>query len=353
MTNYYDKLFSIRLLHGFYNDGLCQDLLIEPTNKCQKLLRDQQIIFKSSPQGGDLLITQKNTGTEEMPVLEPRVNISEDTTFTFKILLENPKFLNITQLDQADIKPSHVYLLSNLPGASESTDGNIRSVEVHNGALTQPRLCVGKTFRHKIEPNLNIVAVAVHNEDNQKIFSLPCGENATDIDVDMQSQTEGIYQLHSINSSGITVATKIYFLSNDHLSTKLFAFIQINYSADILADSEKQHNFTVNFANRSIDWRYTINVREISPLHPDNLDVNTLSIHNPPTSFSKSVISAPPKSVTFSSNLPILLREQAYPGIQLRDGSEVLVEHLPNPVINRLTKAGGSDLQSEMSLTIK
>lgn len=353
MTNYYDKLLSIDLFHSFYNDGDCQDLTLAPTDECQILLRDQQLIFKSSPQGGTLLVTQKNTGTEAAPILEPRVNIAEETIFTFKLLLKNPEFLNITQLNQRDIKPFYTYILSNLPSASETSDGTTRTIETHNGALSHPQPCVGKTFRHQVKAGVNIVAVAVHNAANQKLFSIPCGVNATDISIEMHAYSEGIYQLHSIDSSGTTVETQTYFVSDDYLSTHLFAFIQIHYRADILADSEKQHAFTVNFANRSVDWKYTINVKEISPLNPDNLDVNTLSIHNPPTSFSKSVITVPPKSVTFSSDLPISLREQAYTGIQLRDGAEVLVEHLPNPVINRLTKASGSDLQSEMSLTIK
>lgn len=356
MIDYYKRWFSIKCFHAFYTDGYCRDLAVEPTDECRKTLRRHKLLFKPQENGAVVINEQRNSGTEASPVLEPKIAIESDTIFTFRLTLKNPDFLNITNLNQGLIQPFSAFIFTNAPGASESSDGTVRSVEVHDGALGSPLPIFGKVFRYPLGPNLNGVAIAAHDEAGQFLFQINLISQASEVTIDMNGFPEGIYQLSSLDVLGGTVASTQVFISNAYRTPQLFGFLQVRYTNDILSDAEDQHAFTLSFENRQIRWVYNIDVKEREPDHPDNLDPNTIQLENTPVAFTRSVVTTPPKSVTFTSNQPIALRQKPYTGIQLTNGSgtsQLLIAHMPNPETRTLVKDGASDLRSEMRLTIK
>ena len=359
MIYYYNTLFSIECFHQYYTDGFCRDLQVEPTEECFDTLKGYGLLFKQRDNGGVVIVEQNNTGTEMLPVLEPKVPLEAGTVFTFKICLKNPLFLNITAVDQKEIEPFSVFVFSNKPGAVESIFDGIRSIQVHDGPLAGPVQAVGKVFRHHVNLSLNPVLLAVHDESGLLLSQIPVNSTMPGVTVDLGGYPEGRYELRSLDAAGVVVQSQKVFAGSDFLSPRLFGFLQVRYTPEIMGHSEKQHAFTLDFESRRIDWIYKINVEEIEPGEGESLALNNIQLQRADlsTNFSKSVSLAEPRQVIFSSDDRIKLREKPYKGIQLKDGAavdaDVLIKNMPNPEIDRLVKDEASDLRSEMYLTIK
>jgi hypothetical protein len=355
MTAYYQRLFSIDCRHAFYTDANCHDLLVEPTEECSQLLRRHRLLFKPQDTGGIVITEQRNVGTEAAPVLEPVIAIAPDTTFTFQLRLRNPDFLNITNVNQSLIKPFSAFIFTNAPGAAESSDGIVRSIEVHNGALGNPMAVFGKVFRYAIAPSLNPVTVAVENAAGQRLFQVNLTSATSELTLDLNGFSEDIYQIRSFNELGTEVSSQQVLISDAYTVPQLFGFLLVRYSNDILSDIEDQHAFILSLENRQIRWIYRIDVQEIEPGHPNNLDPNNLQIQNVPVAFTRSVVNTPPRSVTFTSDAAIALQQQPYTKIELRNGAATkpLIANLPNPEPRHLVKDSSANLRAEMRLTIK
>lgn len=356
MTAYYQCLFSIDCRHAFYTNAKCRDLLVEPTEECSQLLHRHRLLFKPLDTGGIVISERRNVGTEVAPVWESVVAIAPDTTFTFQLRLRNPHFLNITNVNQSLIKPFSAFVFTNAPGASESSDGTVRSIQVHNGPLGNPISVFGKVFRYAIAPSLNPVTVAVENTAGQRLFQVNLTPQTSELTLDLNGFSEGIYQIRSFNELGTEVSSQQILISDAYTVPQLFGFLLVRYSNDILSDIEDQHAFTLSFENRQIRWIYRIDVKETEPdaLHPP-LDPNNLQLQNVPVAFTRSVVNTPPRSVTFTSDAAIALQQQPYPKIELRNGAatQPLIANLPNPEPRHLVKDGSANLRAEMRLTIK
>jgi hypothetical protein len=283
------------------------------------------------------------------------VAIAPDTTFTFQLRLRNPNFLNITNVDQSLIKPFSAFVFTNTPGASEFSDGTVRSIQVHNGALGSPVAVFGKVFRYAIAPSLNPVTVAVENATGQRLLQVNLAPQTSELTLDLNRFPEDIYQIRRFNELGTEISSQQILISDAYTVPQLFGFLLVRYSNDILSDVEDQHAFILSFENRQIRWIYQIDVQEIEPGHPNNLDPNSLQLQNAPVTFTRSVVDTPPKSVTFTSDTAIALRQQPYTKIELRNGAATkpLIAHLPNPEPRHLVKDGSANFRAEMRLTIK
>ncbi len=359
MRDYYKPLFSIECAHGFYIGEVCRDLAIEPTAECSVQLGRHRLLFKPQETGGIVIGGQRNIGTETSPILEPQVAIAPDTIFTFQLRLKNPNFLTITNVDQSQIKPFSGFVFFNAPGTPETTDGTIRTVQVHKGALRSPLGFVGKVFRYAIVSGLDVTTVAVHNAAGQKLFQINLLPQLSEARIDLNGFPEGIYHLRSFNASGTEVANETVFVSDAYPLPQLFGFLQVRYRDDLLQGSEEGLVFSLAFENRQITWVYKIDVKDSDSGHPDTLDPNNIQLQSENLAFKRSQIA---EKVTFTSNQPIAMQQKPYQGIQLThstpstNGSETtntLIPHMPNPETRHLVKEGASDFRAEMYLTIR
>ena len=350
---YYKQLFGIEFSHGFYIQAVCHDLLVEPTDECRQVLRHHGLLFKQQAAGGMVIYKQPNIGTASSPILKPKVAIAPDTLLTFQLRLKEPHFLTITNVDQSQIKPFSGFIFCNQPDTPSSTDGITRTVKIHNGALGKPLACVGNVFRYAIALNLNIATVAVHNASGERLVQINVRPQVAEIRLDLNGLPEGMYHLRCFNADGTEVDQETVFVSDAYLVSRLFGFLQIQYRDDLLQGAEEKLVFSLTFENRPIPWMYIIDVKDGEPGHPDTLNPNTIQLQSGTVGFTRSQTA---RRVTFTSDQPIPLKQQAYQGIQLiRDATSkgVLIAHMPNPDLSHLVKEGNSGFRAEMHLTIR
>ena len=359
VIDYYQPLFTIACRHDFYKNGVCPDLTVEPTAECQRILSRHRLWCKATENG--ILVISENQRTD-MGDLVPRVSIAENTRFTFVLKLENSYFFNITQVNQNFVQANSAFIFTASETATPAEDG---TVSIHDGALSDGAIpdnlmiVVDKVFQFPIAQSLDIVRVAVEDEVPQELFALNVQPTDSSVTIDLQGFAEGIYQLRNFDSTGTEISLTRVFSSASRMTSQLFGLVQIPYVSSL-----EEPIYTLNFANRQINWQYEIEVREIAAEHPDNLELDNIELDlasnpfNPAVTFNKEVDVAARK-VSFVSNQRIPLRQQPYTGIQLSyaaDGdSEILIPNMPNPTVSRLSQdeTSSADLKAQMSLTIK
>ncbi|RMG66595.1 MAG: hypothetical protein D6722_14665 [Bacteroidetes bacterium] len=111
----YKKLFQVKAWHGYYREGICPDLVFQPSEATLREFRNCQLVFKSAPEGFVVFYHADRTP----PIL--RVPGFRPPKLTFFIRHQNPRFLHFSDLpmpeDSEDAFPFYAnergYRLSN------------------------------------------------------------------------------------------------------------------------------------------------------------------------------------------------------------------------------------------------
>ena len=347
MGYYFGTIFTIEFLHSYYKNRLCSGLTLKPTEECQRVLQQHRMFFKETPRGGLVVGELKKEGDS----LKPSVKIKEDTSFVFRVLLDNPFFWNITDVDLQKVRPSTVFLFENTDTSSIDASGTIT---IHRGRLSEPVRVSDKLVRYSLE-GLDVATLFVYDRKERVVFGTIVKPEEDALTVDMTGHPEGLYRIKAYSSSGAMLKDDKVFVTSSATEPTPFGFVVVRFTPSILSDDRAEYTFRVEFSSREINWTYRINLKNSGGLHP--IDVSKLRIVRAPVRFSKRVSgTGAERLVEFTSESPIELKEEPYRDIKLveqeGDREEVIIKNLPNPDIHRLEK-DERGLKSIIYLTIK
>lgn len=133
MSVQFQSLFTIRVLHDYYNlhDKRCNDFEIEPAEDCLLLMKNLQILHKNF---GNKLLTvayasKFNNGSPPPEfILKPFIDFSEGIVFRYYLKLKNPHFSNFTAIALSLAERKRLYfsnLSKNLAGTVLSLSGSL------------------------------------------------------------------------------------------------------------------------------------------------------------------------------------------------------------------------------------
>ena len=88
----YKKLFQVKAWHGYYREGVCPDLIFQPSEATEQELRNCRMTFKAAPEGFVVFYHEQQTP----PIL--RVPAFRPAKLTFFIRHRNPRFLHFSDL---------------------------------------------------------------------------------------------------------------------------------------------------------------------------------------------------------------------------------------------------------------
>ena len=319
-------------------------------------------------------------GNAATPDWKPVIPIEKDTVFHFALTIAAEDFATFTDVDQSQMAPFRVFVFGNTASSPKTADGDVRRVQIHNGAIRDPIRVVAPMFKIALEhsnadASRRPYRVTVHDEaGNQVLQSIVAAEMSNgsvsippDVGFDLSGRSEGIYEVRIFDATGASLSTEKIFVSDSYRTPGLFGFVRVRYSQDILDDSETQHAFDLKCTSRSIPWIYKVKVEDfthdaLTPWDPDKVKLKLPAGF--PTTFTRATVAGAPRRLTFSSAAPIALREAPYtklvlqhvvpgPGRSGNDKIDVLVANLPNPRLDRLSKDENSNLLSEMHVTVK
>jgi len=89
--NSYLEVFSCFFVHGFYRNGICSELSVQPTASCKTMLRNHGLVFK--PKNGGFSLAANSSKDYSNRVFRNPFHLNFEFKFT------NPYFLSFTALN--------------------------------------------------------------------------------------------------------------------------------------------------------------------------------------------------------------------------------------------------------------
>lgn len=104
-------LFSLSVIHPFYDDGRCRDFDLEPTAATRRLLRNHRLILRPGSDGLQILTPLDDSGNAFLP-------LPENTAFVFHLVSRNRDFDLFTDLAAVSARPAPLFTDAGVtPGA--------------------------------------------------------------------------------------------------------------------------------------------------------------------------------------------------------------------------------------------
>ena len=90
----YRTLFSLTIRHDYYDSGECPDFTVAPTPECARILQNYRLLGRPEPTGFRVL-----TSLDKNDATKPFFDLPQGLNFRFFLYLNNPKFVNFTDLE--------------------------------------------------------------------------------------------------------------------------------------------------------------------------------------------------------------------------------------------------------------
>jgi hypothetical protein len=337
----FKKLFSIDLSSDFYADNSSfDDILIEPTNACIDLLRKYRLEFRNSAKGAFLFYEGRE---KTPPTISPMVEIKSETTFIFRLKVQNPAFFDYA--DASNWQGGKIYFFKN---TDYTTVGNITvNADLTNSLVNRPEKFKFEIERQNIDSLVTITDASGGFIENIMVLKKqsPTDSGKDFIDIDLSKRPDGEY---TIKHAGTTNELKCYKASEFEPDT--FAYLHITYKHGAWTTAPGLQVFKLNFKVKSLVWKYEIyqwDGKKPSAVIAANTVV-VIDKTTAPIAFAPEGTVAFP--LTIKSGAAIELKDRPKI-IQLLSGTKILVDALPNPTATNFQKTGGGII-ALMKITI-
>jgi hypothetical protein len=332
----YDKLFKIRVLHGYYSALVSKDLDFLPTLSCKSKLDGNGLKFRKDKDGLTVFASVEEDGklTRSLGALDK---------LTFGIYLKNPSFMNFSDLP-LDQQTGQVFYFNNKTvNKTEIFSTGSDSLLLHQGNYT----AVDELVRLEKE----VYKFSYTNTGTEKTGQLVYTDTGLVVREKTVEKVEGSFNFEFILSGlkagryhldiGGTAEDSFYF-PGDLKTGRLFGIVEVyatvpndnkffNSSGDVLFKE-----YTVAFNNRKTTWNYHIVNKNGATL----TDPIVRELTNP-WNFTKL------SDDLYESDAMMPLLEEPIAGIEFltdkNDAGSVLVQNLPNPGVE-LIKPDPSDI---------
>lgn len=332
MRRTYSKLFSINLLHDYYTNNQTRDFEIIPTANTRNLMIKYRMLMKKHTNGLKVYYEGPNQGIATIPV-------DDDLKFVFYLKLDQPRFLNFT----------------NLPLKNSNKEKYHFSNQDHTGSelpLTQTQY---ELYQHVINHEFSqidddsTVEIKVYDQDNNLVltgdFDPYKSEDGPDsgettynyaAQLDLSGLPPGLYD---IKHTGLASLDKTVYVDSGISMLGVFGIVELTIS------DQQDCDFIYQFEKRFDTWKYFIALTENTETGTDltvehKYGTYTFSLQDPIQELedvateSSILASMPDGSVVllFYSDTQIDYTEAPKTGIKLvRDLTETVLNNLSNP----------------------
>jgi hypothetical protein len=387
MSLRYKIVFSVAILHEYYTDKFCQDLEVIPSAATAAVLKGCGMVWKQAGHKLIVLTRVDDTG-------KPYVKLSPLVKLSFYLRIKNPYFNNFTNLSYHPAEPFRYYF-SNGNQVKVGTDMYLSSkIANYNNAGQYPigtfAANPAKDVFESIKPSnsgnahalsdanywtklgkfqyvnaadlieitpfvylfnaaaatnfaVNIFGFNAANGNYDKqvtdTVNLTFDTPQTTVPIRLETLPPGKYR---VNVNG---ADKFIYLDGDVVYRDVFGVIEIvnnlpaanDFSLFDAAGKPKRKLFTLQFASRSVIWKYISRTSDVTTIE-DTADTITFSSDT---------------ANQFTSDKPIPLKEKPLTTILLKSATLGDILPIANPGKDRLAtivRAGNTYLCSELHL---
>lgn len=344
----YASLFEIEILHDYYADKKCRDLVVAPSAATSQLLTRLGLRYIKTDTGCRIFARVTESAGKDFV----KTPIPDNTRFVFLLQSQNSSFETFTQLSLTR-QPRQYYYFNNLT----------ENIGIGNAPLLvsdQLTKKVGNDDLLRFERNTYqftyagapVMSGEVRFTDNGEKFIKEFG-NATNnfnFSFNLQEATGG-----RAGFFAGAVKQDSFYLEENGVGQNCFGVIEI-FHRTALPNTYKFINndrsvaakkYALTFANRQTTWRYTVNKKFNTAV----TDVKIRKTNGSAIDFTKKN-GTPAGQFILSSNIAVPLKQEMLTGIRMTDQNDKeIIAHLPNPSLGAL-KEENNQLFSDILITI-
>lgn len=332
MQRKFKLLATITMQHDYYNhtQQRLSDVVIQPLNSTQWLMRKYRILFRQTPNGA-VLLAEYSPETDGS--FQATIGIERPLWFSFVLLHKNPLFQNITGLPFFTCKQRQMYFSNTslqLTTKAQALSNQQRVSETDLLPVFPKKFDYQLSKKYKQLHIENKEGGVVAGTDNLRIT-----ENQH-LPIDLSNEADGFF---SLKNKTKTVAD---FLALQQFPPNTLGYIDILLSPETINFIDKKEentlNYTIHFPLRETYWQYIIVRRNNNDIKNVNIvdEQNKIRFEN-----EKSVTS---EDKVFVSKQKLPLREAGDFSFKLinsngkPDFQKVIFEKLPYPPVNNIQK---------------
>jgi hypothetical protein len=338
----YERLFRIRLRHGFYTDGSARDFRLEPSPWCRRELSQHGTLFRAEPDGGSLCV-QVEPGSAPPSLFSPLA----EQRFQFLLFGTQPYAASVTDLP-AHAPGRSVFYFNNL--REDAAEGRLHLGDsVAARRVGDPLVVVsGAVLDYVLPVPRTRVPITVRDLFGNTVLATELGDpeqSSTQLRLDLRQAhlTPGYHEARD-DQGGVLP----FFYAPELALMRPFAVLEV--FADTAALTPDQTNrvpapyrfieagvfnvgreYTLQLAARPTIWRYVVVKKYASNV---DVDLAGLSITGP-VDFDRTL---GPDRASFDSSEPMPLSEARSEVSLQHDGTSILA--LPSPRISTPLSAG-------------
>jgi hypothetical protein len=341
------EIFRVSLKHDYYKKQYSADFIFEPSEYCRKLLKNYHLKFNPRPHGfavfGD---AEESGGTVTLTR-----GLQDDLKFTFLLKLNNPYFLNLTDIP-VKTKPHTIYYFNNL------TD--------HQNPPGSDLLLIDKDEIPKTSSNQSqmIMSPEIYNythsgTDASKTGTLTFVDDGISIDKTLANDNDKFnfqFDLSRFNPGrcefSVGNGAEKFYAANEIYRQNVFGIIEIfaksavpdNYQFVQSPNIVNRKEYVIHFKNRHTIWRYLIYDKLTGSLANPQIHMAGVDFHRehtPATAYPEDYAlykftSGEVGSSDTEKTIP--LKDEPQQNIRLSGSinstSRDIFQHLPNPDIS-------------------
>lgn len=370
----YKKLFTVNVIHRYFEPGKKGPFSLVPSQACLKSLRRFALLFRCYDNGFTVYYKQESDDSDL-----PCRPIDEPVVFTFYIFSNDPFLFSYS--DIPFFKPGkHLLVFNNLNKKGRKNTKLSLATASSNLASTADMVILerGGFYKQNLAQSESIELCDESGNHHTDCMAI----DGRQLKIDLSQKRPGLFTVK--NEKGKISA--FYFDQNIsaqkpvgvirlHVSAKVMPSYQFTEAKQLNTTDQvlpvKPKEFEIQFGSRSTIWRYYLISRLGTGIDRNNLVIknenNDLKLKSPKSqeekiktvSFFKNPQPATfnngDQAIVFVSDQPIPMRKKAYKNIELNivDGiqEQPVIEHLPNPEVSEISFKGIDRLNNKENAT--
>ncbi len=356
----FPRLFDVEIHHHYYTTKISRDFVITPTRACQSLMRDYELLFRTTARGFSVYYAREEMNAGPSHPLKP---IEENVKFSFMLRSRKRYLLNFSNLP-LDIPSGAIYYMNNLNDNIQQ-DALLLTADANSEFLTALDAIEFKplVFQHRFESQNPSAEIEILDEHSNTVIQKTVGAVDGEFNhrVDLRRREPGRYTLY------IEGAPEDRFYAGDErIGRDIFALIDIYHHDNVsesyrFTDPLNNHTplpktYVVKIDNRKTFWKYYLVLKyRLNDQTPEEWPADwpgnwTIAIpSDPPIAIGPRVdeirtMADGALATPFVSDVELPMLEKPVKGIRLESsngngnsGGIREIENLPNPSAASIT----------------
>ncbi len=328
--SFFKKLFEVNVEHNYYTEGKSHDFEISPTEECSRVLKNYGLLFKRTASGFVLFYKGYK---DSASVIQPLKPVNKDCVYTFTVKLNNPFFVNFSELPVIN-KPEGIYYFDNLTlnknAANELllVDDTIKKYAGDKDAI----VLKSSIYSYEVTTASPSSDLKILDKAGNILRDVTINNSGGKIKAqfDLTSLPVGVYKT---TADGILYET--FYKDPKLLYENIWGIIEIFKNSSVPADyrfADSAGNVTskpykITFQRRATFWKYIV-INKYKLVTPGlNVQIGA----NPPISGVAHTLPDGTPATLFQVAAASDFTEVPVKNIKLSSNTDVLIDNLPNP----------------------